>query len=256
VEGGDNTINAAEAAGGIVITGTAEAGSTVTVNGVAATVAAKAPIPRRSRPCGGWPLTVTVNSTDAAGNTATDTRTLTVDRGTALRSRVWKAATTRSTRLRLRDGIVITGTAEAGSTVTVNGVAGDGCCERHLHATIPTATCRLGRPLRCQRRDHGCGRQHRDRDPDPDPWTAGTTVAITGVEGGDNTINAAEAAGGIVITGTAEAGSTVTVNGVSRPLRPTALHGDHPGSGRGRPAYWSPVNSTDAAGNTATASRP
>jgi hypothetical protein len=33
----------------------------------------------------------------------------------------------------------------------------------------------------------------------------GTTVAITGVEGGDNTINAAEAAGGIVITGTAEA---------------------------------------------------
>jgi hypothetical protein len=30
------------------------------------------------------------------------------------------------------------------------------------------------------------------------------------VEGGDNTINAAEAAGGIVITGTAEAGSTVS----------------------------------------------
>jgi hypothetical protein len=29
----------------------------------------------------------------------------------------------------------------------------------------------------------------------------GTTVAITGVEGGDNTINAAEAADGIVITG-------------------------------------------------------
>jgi hypothetical protein len=38
--GGDNTINAAEAADGIVITGTAEAGSTVLVNGVPATVAA------------------------------------------------------------------------------------------------------------------------------------------------------------------------------------------------------------------------
>jgi hypothetical protein len=49
IEGGDNTINAAEAADGIVITGTAEAGSTVSVNGVTATVAATAPTPRRSR---------------------------------------------------------------------------------------------------------------------------------------------------------------------------------------------------------------
>jgi hypothetical protein len=39
VEGGDNTINAAEARDGIVITGTARPGSTVTVNGVAAIVA-------------------------------------------------------------------------------------------------------------------------------------------------------------------------------------------------------------------------
>jgi hypothetical protein len=43
----------------------------------------------------------------------------------------------------------------------------------------------------------------------------GTTVTLTGIEGGDNTINAAEAAAGIVITGQAEAGSTVTVNGVA-----------------------------------------
>jgi hypothetical protein len=75
VEGGDNTINAAEAADGIVITGTAEAGSTVLVNGVPATVAATAPTPR---PCRLRPRTarsVTVTSTDAAGNTAHDTRT-------------------------------------------------------------------------------------------------------------------------------------------------------------------------------------
>jgi hypothetical protein len=55
----------------------------VTVNGVPATVAANgtytATIPA---PTADGPLTVTVNSTDAAGNTATDTRTLTVDRGT------------------------------------------------------------------------------------------------------------------------------------------------------------------------------
>jgi hypothetical protein len=65
-----------------VITGTAEAGSTVLVNGVPATVAADgtytATLPA---PTADGPLTVTVNSTDAAGNTATDTRTLTIDRG-------------------------------------------------------------------------------------------------------------------------------------------------------------------------------
>ena len=80
VEGGNDTINAAEATGGIELSGTAEAGSTVVVNGVNATVAAN----------GAWTVTlaapaqdgafpVNVLSTDAAGNTATDSRTLTVD---------------------------------------------------------------------------------------------------------------------------------------------------------------------------------
>jgi hypothetical protein len=63
----------------------------------------------------------------------------------------------------------------------------------------------------------------------------GTTVAITGVEGGDNTINAAEAADGIVITGTAEAGSTVTVN-VSRPLWPPRHLHRHPAGSDARTA--------------------
>jgi hypothetical protein len=75
----------------------------------------------------------------------------------------------------------------------------------------------------------------------------GTTVAITGVEGGDNTINAAEAADGIVITGTAEAGSTVTVNGVPRRCGQRHLHRDDPGSGRGL-ARCVTVTSTDACG--------
>jgi hypothetical protein len=35
-------------------------------------------------PAADGPLTVTVSSTDAAGNTATDTRTLTIDRGTTV----------------------------------------------------------------------------------------------------------------------------------------------------------------------------
>jgi hypothetical protein len=69
---------------------------------------------------------------------------------------------------------------------------------RHLTATIParrrwhahvTVTARIG------------GNTATDTGLDRD---RGTPVAITGVEGGDNTINAAEAADGIVITGTAE----------------------------------------------------
>ena len=38
---------------------------------------------------------------------------------------------------------------------------------------------------------------------------------ITTIEGGDNIINAAEAAGGIQVSGTAEIGSTLTVNGAA-----------------------------------------
>jgi hypothetical protein len=86
-----------------VITGTAEAGSTVTVNGVAATVAANgtytATIPA---PAADGPLTVTVNSTDAAGNTATATQTLTLDRGTQVAITGVEVVITRSTRLRPR----------------------------------------------------------------------------------------------------------------------------------------------------------
>jgi hypothetical protein len=106
VEGGDNTINAAEAAGGIVITGTAEAGSTVTVNGVAAIVAANgtytATIPAPAAGTDG-PLAVTVTSTDACWQLGhgirAPSRWIAAPR---LRSRAWKAATTRSTRLRPR----------------------------------------------------------------------------------------------------------------------------------------------------------
>ena len=43
--------------------------------------------------------------------------------------------------------------------------------------------------------------------------TLAPAVVITTIEGGNNIINAAEAAGGIQVSGTAEIGSTLTVNG-------------------------------------------
>jgi len=45
--------------------------------------------------------------------------------------------------------------------------------------------------------------------------TVAPAVAITTIEGGDNLIDAAEAAGGIQVGGTAEIGSTLTVNGTA-----------------------------------------
>jgi hypothetical protein len=147
IEGGDNTINAAEAADGIVITGTAEAGSTVTVNGVPATVAANgtytATIPA---PTADGPLAVTVTSTDAAGNTATDTRSLTVDRGTTVTIGQGngvggiEGGDNTINAAEAADGIVITGTAEAGSTVTVNGVPATVAANGTYTATIPAPT--------------------------------------------------------------------------------------------------------------------
>ena len=73
IEGGDDLINAAEAAGGITVSGTAEIGSTLTVNGVAVTVDASGGWTTSVAPAGDGPLTVTAVATDAAGNTATAT---------------------------------------------------------------------------------------------------------------------------------------------------------------------------------------
>ena len=79
IEGGDDLINAAEAAGGITVSGTAEIGSTLTVNGAAVTVDASGAWTTSVTAAADGPLTVTAVATDAAGNTGTATRDLTVD---------------------------------------------------------------------------------------------------------------------------------------------------------------------------------
>jgi hypothetical protein len=80
----------------------------------------------------------------------------------------------------------------------VNRRHGDRCQDGTYTATHPGSAAGTDGPCRQRAPDGRGGNQATD--------TAtltvdrGTTVAITGVEGGDNTINAAEAAGGIVIT--------------------------------------------------------
>ena len=137
IEGGDNIINAAEAAGGIQISGTAEIGSSLTVNGAAVTVDGTGHWTTSVTPAGQGALVVTAVATDTAGNSASTSTTLTVD-------------------------------------------------------------------------------------------TTAPAVAITTIEGGDNIINAAEAAGGIQISGTAEIGSSLTVNGAAVTVDGTVAPGTGP----------------------------
>ena len=75
IEGGDNLINAAEAAGGIQVSGTAEIGSTLTVNGSAVTVDGTGHWTTSITPAGQGALAVTAVATDAAGNSASTTTT-------------------------------------------------------------------------------------------------------------------------------------------------------------------------------------
>ena len=79
IEGGDDLINAAEAAGGVTVSGTAEIGSTLTVNGAAVTVDGSGAWSTSVATAGEGLLTVTAVATDAAGNSATATHDLTVD---------------------------------------------------------------------------------------------------------------------------------------------------------------------------------
>jgi Ca2+-binding RTX toxin-like protein len=80
IEGGDDIINAEEAAGGIAISGSVEAGAQVVVNGVAATVTGTSWTATLPAPASDGAFGVSVTATDAAGNAATVTRSLTVDR--------------------------------------------------------------------------------------------------------------------------------------------------------------------------------
>ena len=129
IEGGDDLINAAEAAGGITVSGTAEIGSTLTVNGVAVTVDASGGWTTSVAPAGDGPLTVTAVATDAAGNTATATHALTVDTagagGAVDHLDRGEATAAASTPAEAADGtpvvVGLTGTgAVAGDTLTVN----------------------------------------------------------------------------------------------------------------------------------------
>ena len=124
IEGGDDLINAAEAAGGVTVSGTAEIGSTLTVNGVAVTVDASGGWTTSVATAGDGPLIVTAVATDAAGNSATATHDLTVDTvAPAVAITTIEGGDDLINAAEAAGGVTVSGTAEIGATLTVNGVA-------------------------------------------------------------------------------------------------------------------------------------
>jgi nitrogen fixation protein len=111
IEGGDNLINAAEAAGGIQISGTAEAGSTLMVNGAAVSLDGSGQWTTSVTPVGQGALLVTAVATDVAGNSSSTSTTLTLD---TIAPSVAITSTGGSVNQAVQ---TISGTGEAGTTV-------------------------------------------------------------------------------------------------------------------------------------------
>ena len=213
IEGGDDLINAAEAAGGVTVSGTAEIGATLTVNGVAVTVDASGAWTTSVATAGEGLLVVTAVATDAAGNSTTVTHDLTVDTlAPAVAITTIEGGDDLINAAEAAGGVTVSGTAEIGATLTVNGVAVTVDASGGWTTSVATAGEGL-LVVTAVATDAAGNSTTVTHDLTVD--TVAPAVAITTIEGGDDLINAAEAAGGVTVSGTAEIGATLTVNGVA-----------------------------------------
>ncbi|WP_323802877.1 Ig-like domain-containing protein [Sulfitobacter litoralis] len=275
--GNDGVINATEAAQGIVMTGTVEPGSSVMVQlgqiSRAATVAADGTwtvsFAPSDIPAGTYTSTMTATATDAAGNVDSVSQTVTVDTeaGSLTISPLPVEGDDVVNAAEASDGVAISGTADAGAvvqvtlagvthTVVANGsgqwtayyAAGEvaqGVYTADISATTTDAAGNSRSASDSVRVD-----------------TRVDNLSLNTVEG-DDIISGAErlANGGVLVTGTAEIGSSIIVT-----LDGASVNGAVDANGN-----WSvtfapgqvsqgtinttvSVKATDAAGNTATAS--
>ncbi len=271
---GDDMVNAAEAAAGVTLTGTAEAGSSVavTIQGVTHTVTAagdgtwSATFAAGEIQQGTYDTTVSVTATDLAGNVTTTSDSFRVDTEISAAmdaSQLGGDNTANATEV--AGGFTLTGTAEPGSSVavtmegvthTVTTAANGTWAATFAGGEIPQGTYNSTVSITAT-------------DAAGNSATTTGTVAVdtelsaginAGQAGGDDIANAAEVAGGLSLTGTADAGSTVVVQiaGASRTVTAAAngtwvanfTAADIPQGEYDAPVT---VTATDAAGNTASA---
>ena len=274
---GDGVVNKAERADGVTLTGTAEAGASVAVTmaGVTQTVTASANgtwsanFPASAVPTGETTAAVSVTSTDRAGNTATATGTVEIDTVTevsvdtsGIEGDGIVNAAERS------DGIVLTGTAEAGASVQVQ-MAGavrtvtagaDGTWSATFAAgDVPQGETNA--PVTVTATD-AAGNTATATDTVRIDTFVNALDVTSGPVGGDGIVNFNEAGQAITVTGIVEPGSTVTVTMAGVQVAATVAAngnwtvtfpaGSIPG---GEYDTQMVVSATDAAGNTAQLSQ-
>lgn len=226
LSGGDDIITAAEAAAGVAITGTAEAGASVevTVEGVTRTTTANGDgtwsvtYEAGSLPDGEYDADISVTSTDAVGNTATATSTIEVDTDAGF-VQLDEAPIEGDDIINhdeRADGVTITGTATAGETVTVtlggfsDTVIADADENWSLVVSandIPEGTGNLDVTASISD-DLG------NTESDSDTVELDTVVEnyeFETLQTSDDVVNIDELAAGFTLAGTVEEGSTVTV---------------------------------------------
>ncbi|KUP93451.1 Ig-like domain-containing protein [Tritonibacter horizontis] len=224
--GGDDIVNAAEAAAGVAITGLAEAGASVsvTVEGVTRTATADddgvwtVTYEDGTLPEGEYETEISVTSTDLVGNTATATSTIEVDTdaGFVLLSDDPIETDDVINAEERADNVTITGTATPGETVTVTlgdasgtTVADDDGNWSYDFAAgeIPEGTDELDVTASIT---DDVGNTESDTD------TVGLDTEVTNfasdpLQTDDDIINLQEMADGFTLDGTVEVGSTVEV---------------------------------------------
>ncbi|CUH53428.1 Ig-like domain-containing protein [Shimia marina] len=271
---GDNVINATEVTDGIALSGTGEAGTTLSIlfEGVTQTVTVagdgtwSTTFAASTVRNGTYDSTIAITATDAAGNSHSESFAVRVDtEGTATITapiagdNIVNAAEHAS-------GVTLTGTAEAGASVaiTVQGVTHTVIADQngqwtttYTTAEIPAGTYDTSVSVSAT---DGAGNV---------TSTTGTfrvdTEISAGLDtnqlGGDNIANAAEHAAGVTLTGTAEPGASVavTLEGITRTVTAAAngtWSASYTAAELPQGTYNSTVSvtATDAAGNSTSTS--
>ncbi|WP_417279318.1 Ig-like domain-containing protein [Celeribacter sp.] len=236
--GGDGMVNAAEMAAGVTLTGTGEAGAsvTVTVEGVSRTTTVgedgtwSVTYETGTLPEGTYSTEVTATSTDLAGNSTSATGMFDIDTVTGVAIDAGHSGGDETVNLaESQQSMSFTGTAEAGATVVVTlaGVSVTTVADASGNWTASYAAGTLAggeydTTLTAVSTD-AAGNTATTTSVVHVDTVAGNITLTTPIEG-DNVINAAEASDGVWITGTATAGETVTVTlaGVSHTVTSTS----------------------------------
>ena len=272
---GDGVINAVEASDGVVLTGTTQPGATVMVTMgsithsaiVAADGSWTANFAASDLPSGETTLPVTAVATDPAGNTATSSGQVQVDT-------LVNELTTTSTpggadqilnADEVAQGLTLTGTVEAGSTVvvTLDGVSLPATVDANGNWSVTYGAAQLPTGERtvtmtAAATDAAGNTETLTQSVRVDTEAGLLTISPEPVEG-DDLVNAAEASDGVVLTGTSTPGQLVdvTMGGVTHTVQtgadgiwvaPFAAHEIAPGT------YTADITATitDSAGNTLT----